>query len=409
MTADAGGPSGGVKTAERNVRTQPMIAPSKQQPATPTQPTARGRLIALALLVGAATLVVAAVTWPVDKPPDPEVVVPPVNVTIQTIAGIPEMPDTFDLTAVVDPDCVVRVAAEVPARIEKRAERPTDIRWRGKLLPAGEPLEEGEPVVAGQPILHLNRALLEARYEQARAQHEFDEIEFGRLSGLYKSATASKTELDNARTRRDVSKALLDAAREELDRTTVFAPIDGILNKLTVEVGEYASPGDCVAEIVSINPVKVTADVPEQDIHYLQLGESTHIFLFSPDKPEVAGQITYISELADVGTRTTRIEVTVPNPDYSLRSGQIVKVRLTRRVLNDVIMIPLDSVIPLENGHEVYVVDSQNQAQRRNVRLGFIRGRSVQILDGLTDGDRLIVAGQRYVSAGQAVAVVEER
>jgi len=409
MTADAGGPSGGVMTAERNVRTQPMIAPSKQQPAAPARPTARGRLIALALLVGAATLVIAAATWPVDKPLDPEVVVPPVNVTVQTVAAIPEIPDTFDLTAVVGPDRIVRVAAEVPARIERRADRPADIRWRGKLLPAGEPLEEGEPVAAGQPILHLNRALLEARFEQARAQHEFDEIEFARLSGLYKNATASKTELDSPRTRRDVSKALLDAVREELDRTTVFAPIDGILNKLTVEVGEYASPGDCVAEIVNINPVKVTADVPERDIHYLELGEPAQIFLFSPDKPEVAGQITYISELADAGTRTTRIEVTVPNPDYGLRSGQIVKVRLTRQVLHDVIMIPLDSVIPLENGHEVYVVDSQNQAQRRNVRLGFIRGRSVQVLDGLADGDRLIVAGQRYVSAGQAVAVVEER
>ncbi len=409
MTADAGGPSGGVTTAERNVRTKPMIAPTKQQPATPARPTLRGRLIALALLVGAATLVVAAVTWPVVEPPKPEVVVPPVNVTVQTVAPITEMPDTFDLTAVVGPDRIFRVAAEVPARKEKPADRPADIRWRGKMLPAGQPLEDGEPVVAGQPILYLNRALLEARYQQARAQHEFDEIEFARLSGLYTSATASKTELDNARTRRDVSKALLDAAREELNRTTVFAPIDGILNKLTVEVGEYASPGDSVAEIVNINPVKVTADVPERDVHYLELGESAQIFLFSPDRPEVTGPITYISELADAGTRTTRIEVTVPNPDYRLRSGQIVKVRLTRQVLNDVILIPLDSVIPLENGHEVYVVDSQNQAQRRNVRLGFIRGRSVQVLDGLADGDRLIVAGQRYVSAGQAVAVVEER
>jgi len=409
MTADSGGPSGGVLTPEKNVRTQPMIAPSMPEPAIPKRPSLRGRLIALALLLGAASLVVAAVTWPVEKPPEPEVVVPPVNVTVHTIAAIPDMPDTFDLTAVVGPDCVVRVAAEVPARIEKRADRPADIRWRGKLLPKGAPLEEGEPVVAGQPILYLNKDLLEARYEQARAQHEFDVIEFDRLSGLFQGATASKTEVDNARTRRDVSQALLDAASEELERATVQAPIDGILNKFIMEVGEYASPGDQVAEIVNINPVKVAADVPERDVHYLHLGDPTRIFLFSADESEVEGQITYISELADPGTRTTRIEVTVPNPDYSLRSGQIVKVRLTRRVLNDVIMIPLDSVIPLETGHSVYVADAEGKAQRRDVQLGFIRGRSVQIIQGLNDGDRLIVAGHRYVSPGQPVAVVEER
>ena len=113
------------------------------------------------------------------------------------------------------------------------------------------------------------------------------------------------------------------------------------------------------------------------------------------------------SELADEHTRTSRLEITVDNRERLLRSGQIVRARLTRRVLNDVIMIPLGSVIPLERGRVVYVVEG-GQAQRRLVELGFIKGRSVQILAGVEAGDLLIVAGHRFVGPGQPVTIVSD-
>jgi Fe2+ transport system protein FeoA len=100
------------------------------------------------------------------------------------------------------------------------------------------------------------------------------------------------------------------------------------------------------------------------------------------------------------------VEITVANDDYRLHSGQIVKARLTRRVLKDVIMVPLESVIPLEEGMIVYVA-RDGAAERRDVTLGFIKGRRVRALSGLTPGDLLIVTGQRYVGHGQRVTIVE--
>jgi len=175
-----------------------------------------------------------------------------------------------------------------------------------------------------------------------------------------------------------------------------------VLNRVPVEVGEYVSPGMAVAEIVEIDTAVVVADVPEQDIHHLRVGQSEEIEVDSLGGRRLTGKIRYIGELADPRARTTRVEIEVPNTDRLLRSGQIVTVVLLRDILEDVILIPLDSVIPLEKEYRVHVVED-GKAQPRTVELGFFKGRSVRVLSGLRAGERLIVEGHHYVSAGQPV------
>jgi len=364
------------------------------------------RLIPLGLVLVAAA-VVALIAWMPNEPADPPPTnTPPVNVTIRVVRAEPELADTFTLTAVVEPNRVVQVAAEVSGQIETYGRRQREVTWRGRRLPEGATLQEGEPVWQGDPLIHMNKDLLQARFERAQAQFDYDQREYRRVLDLFERGATSETELDDVRTRRDVAKALLNEAAEQLERATITAPIDGVLNRLLMEVGEYAAPGDCVAEIVDIDQAKVVVDVPERDVHYLAVGQTAQVFVRGPQPRELEGEIAYISELADEYTRTSRLEITVDNPEHLLRSGQIARARLTRRVLNDVIMIPLGAVIPLENGKAVYIADGEDRARRREVELGFIKGRSVQILSGLAEGDRLITAGHRFVGPGQPVNVV---
>jgi membrane fusion protein (multidrug efflux system) len=361
--------------------------------------------IVLVVAAGVGVLAVARLQPEVEalEPPKPVVV----NVKTWKVEALPELADTFDASAIVEPNKVVAVAAEVSAQIEQIARRESDVVWRGRTFVAGSVLEEGQVVREGDPLVHLNTDLLQARYDRALAQHEYDEREYRRISGLLERGTTSKTELEDARTRRDIAKALLDEAARELDRATIRAPLDGILNRLPMEVGEFASPGSVVAEIVEIDRAKVVVDIPERDVHYVAVGQRAEVIVRAPDERTLMGEITYLSELADERTRTTRTEITVDNRDHQLRCGQIVTARLTRRILKDVIMIPLGSVIPLEIGRVVYVVDDEGKAARRTVELGLIRGRDVQVLGGLDVGEQLIVVGHRYVGPGQPVSVVK--
>lgn len=364
---------------------------------------------------------VAVIAWmPAPKPsaaPNERV---RVNVKVERVKPLSEIADSFEITAVVQPYAVVRVSAEVAGRIESYGTRATEACWQGGILPVGSKIAEGQPVMAGDLLVVLNRDLLQARFDRASAQYEYDEQEYQRILSLYQRGNASSAEMRLAHTRHDVSKADLDEASRSLARTMITAPISGILNDWPMDPGEYAVPGDPVAEIVDIEKVKVCPDVPERDIGYLRVGQTAEVSPSPRDSAPLTGTITFINALADQVTRTTRVEVTVQNRipraaaatasqpaggEYLLRSGQIVDVRLTRRMLQNVTMVPLASVIPLEDGKEVYIV-LDGKAQRRSVELGFIRGRSIQVVRGLEPGELLIVEGHRLVSPGQPVNII---
>jgi membrane fusion protein (multidrug efflux system) len=324
------------------------------------------------------------------RPPPPPVEPPPVNVQVLVIQPEPRVADVMDLPAVVEPNRVVRVSAEVAGRIEKLT------------------LDDGAPVKAGDMILELNTDLLKAEYDRALAQNVFDKAEVERMDKLLVGGAATERQRDETAARLRISTATVAQMKAHLDRTRIVAPIGGVINRVSVEKGEYMQPGTVIADIVDTTVVKVAVDVPERDVQFVRLGDEGRVrAVVRGEEREFLGRVTFQSSLADSLTRVSRCEVTVANRDGTLRSGQIVRVRLVRRVIENAIMIPLLSVIPLESGKAVYVAVG-DMAQQRIVTLGFLRGREAQATSGIEAGDRLIVAGHRFVGPGQKIKVVED-
>ncbi len=342
------------------------------------------------LMALAAVAVLAIVGLGINgrKPEAPPVEAAAVNVTAITVSAEPSLPDTFTLPAVVEPNQIVTISAEVAGRIE----------WIGP--------KEGASVKAGDLLMRLNTDLLQAEFERVQAQAKYDQTEFERKKGLVQGGAAPDRDLDEAAMQLAISKAQLEEVRARLERTRIVAPLAGVLNDLPIEVGEYVLPGTPVAAIVDTQIVKAVVEVPERDVPFFSKGEAANILVGAKGRERsVQGTITFVSELADPRTRSTRMEITLTNEDGLLRSGQIVQVRLTRRILENVILIPLLAVIPMEDSKAVYVVES-SKAERREVELGVIKGDSIQVTSGLAPGDRLIVAGHRFVAPSQDVNVV---
>ncbi|MFB3894024.1 MAG: efflux RND transporter periplasmic adaptor subunit [Phycisphaerae bacterium] len=383
-----------------------------------------GRIVpAMVIAAGLAALgLIANMKGRVKEAPPTEA--PPVNIRVQPVAAIAEFPDTFELPGVVEVYSTVKVAAEVDGRIEKIE------------------VKEGQTVQQGQVLVRLNTELLKAEVDRIAADDQFNADELARVTKLYEKGIAAEQETQVAKTKYNISKAMLNLATARLDRATIKAPIGGILNRLPVEAGEYATPGMCVAHIVDVDTVKVVVQVPERDVGFLKVGDPQTVLVDTIcGQQTMTGKIKYISQLAEEAARTTRVELTVDNRSRLLHSGQIVQVRLLRGVLKDLVLIPLMAVIPLEDGYEVFVAEG-GKAQPRRVDLGFMTGDRVQILDkpapvrapgvtstgasapassgsatatsvsavdppayGLRNGDLLIVAGHRFVSPGQAVRI----
>jgi membrane fusion protein, multidrug efflux system len=341
--------------------------------------------IGLAAVAGIAVVGAMPAKKQQAQPQDP----PPVNVVVQEVVAEPDFADAFDLPAVVEPNRVVRVSAEVAGRIVQ-------------IGPS-----EGSRVRAGDLLIRLDDDLVRPQYATAQAQAKRDQIEYDRMADLVSKDATSKKDLDDATTRLAVSKAGLDEIKARLDRSRIVAPSSGILNDLPVEAGEYVQPGTPVAELVDTDFVKVVVDIPERDIAFFAKGQAARVVADVKGQARTLdGTITFISEVAHPQTRSTRMEILLPNPEGLLRSGQIIKAHLLRRVLKDAILIPLLAVIPMEDHKAVYVVDPNQTAQRREIGLGLLKGDRIQVTEGLRPGELLILSGHRFVAPGQKVHVV---
>lgn len=351
--------------------------------------TWRSTVIKAAIAVAAIGIVAGVAQIPPKNRETPPTEAPPVKVTVMPVVAEKEMADTFDLPAVVEPNRTVTVAAEVAGRIESI------------------PFKEGTIIHKGDVLLRINADLTKPQFDSAAAQYERDRLELERMKSLVKDEATSRKDLDDATTKLATSKAKLEEERARFERTTIFAPASGVLNSVPVDEGEYVQAGTAVAEIVDTATIKVAVDIPEPDIAFFQVGQTAKVLAeVKGCSHELEGKITFISELASVQTRSTRAEIMLANPDGLLHSGRIVHVVLQRRLLKDAIFIPLLAVIPMENGKAVYVVEG-DQAQRRDVELGIIKGDRVQVTSGLKAGEQLIVAGHRFVSPGQKVQIIE--
>ncbi len=348
------------------------------------------KLVIVLVAIGALVGVGLGISGNTKDAPPAEVA--PIKVAVVPVVVEPAFADTFELPAVVEPSKVIEVSAEGDGKVE----------WIGP--------NKGALVQKGEPLIRLNTELLEAQFQMAQAQAKNSQTEFDRIKGLVEKGASPSRDLDAASTQLTISKAQFEEARVRLARARIAAPMTGVLNDVPVEEGEYVTlmPRTTVAEIVDTSVVKVAAEVSERDVGFLSIGDKADVLVdIKGCQTTLTGTTTFISQVANARTRSTRLEITLPNREGLLRSGQIVHVRLTRQVLKDTILIPLLAVIPMEDGKAVYIVES-SKAVRRLVELGAIKGDRVQIRKGLTPGDKLIVAGHRFVAPAQNVDVVSE-
>ena len=334
-----------------------------------------------------------------NKKETPPAEVAPVKVAVIPVVAEPAFTDTFELPGVVEPNKVVEVSAEADGRVE----------WIGP--------RKGTLVHKGDLLARLNTDLLTAQFQMAEAQAKNAETEYDRVQGLVAKGAAPSRDLDAAATQLAITKAQREEARVRLARAQITVPITGVLNNVPVEEGEYVTvlPQTTVAEIVDVSVVKVAVEVPERDVPFLSVGDKANVLATTKGHAvEQTGIVTFVSQLANDRTRSTRLEITLANEQGLLRSGQIVHVRLIRQVLTNAIFVPLLAVIPMEDGKAVYVVESSptgtgtGVAVRKQIELGIIKGDRVQVRSGLQPGDKLIVAGHRFVASGQNVEVVPE-
>ncbi len=270
---------------------------------------------------------------------------------------------------------------------------------------------EGDRVKAGQPILTIDKSLLEIRH--ARNQTEFDlaRKQLERVMKLYEKQLVSQRELDEAQQAFDNASTDLEQSSISIEKSTLVSPINGILEEILVERGEYGNVGMPAAIVVQVDRLKVAVDVPEKDVSFVHAGQDVEVLTADLEgQPGTVrgGEVFHVSYLADQSTRTYQAKIEIDNSEGLLRPGKIVRVRFVRRTLRDVLVVPLYAVLDRGGNRSVYV-EAGGQAFLREVELGPVIGDRVVVLGGLEEGGRLIIRGQQLVGDGDPVNVREDQ
>ncbi|MCX8035726.1 MAG: efflux RND transporter periplasmic adaptor subunit [Candidatus Sumerlaeia bacterium] len=267
--------------------------------------------------------------------------------------------------------------------------------------------KEGDRITSGEVILRLDTAQRQALLKQAEATLAQAEKQYERISKLVGEGVGTRAELDNVVAARDVARANVEVARVALNDAVIRSPLDGVIDRIYVDRGEHLDPGRPVAKIVQTDRVKVVVNVPEKDVCFCQEGQMAGVFLGELRQDlMIPGKIFYVALTGDPINRTYPMRIEIPNKDRKLRPGMIVRVGLIRRRVENALAVPLYAVVD-RGDRKVVFIEKDGRAVQREVSLGILEGDRIQVTQGLQEGDRLIVVGQRDLVDGAAVEVEE--
>jgi len=267
-------------------------------------------------------------------------------------------------------------------------------------------VEEGQNIEKGEVIIQLDDRDYRTRLARIDANSKLAELTYNRTEALVKKELAAPSKLDEIEALLKDLTAQHNEAKLALSRTSIATPLSSVLNEIKAKKGDYVGIGDPVAQILEIDPVKVTVGVPESDVAAIFDLEEADVIIEALGKLRVRGKKVYISRQPKTLSRLFELELMVPNPDARILPGMFARVELVKHVFNRALSVPLYAIITEGNERFVFL-EEQGRAVKRRVTLGTLIDWRVHITSGLKAGEKVIVVGHRLLDDGQAVEVIE--
>jgi len=194
----------------------------------------------------------------------------------------------------------------------------------------------------------------------------------------------------------------------KFEKAPVESPMSGIIGRVYVDIGTQVSPQTQVALAVHMDNVKINLDIPEQYLPRISVGQIAQVFVQAYPEKSFIGKVSRISPVLDLETRTAPIEIIIPNPEHALKSGMFAQVQLVIEEHKGVAVIVKEAIMGKEPGIYVYTIDG-NVAHQKNIKLGIHRGAYYEVLEGLKEGDLVVVVGQQQLYDGARVNIEVEK
>jgi membrane fusion protein, multidrug efflux system len=283
--------------------------------------------------------------------------------------------------------------------------------------------QEGQLVNQGDLLVEIDPRPFQAALDQAKAKKAQDEaslananLDLQRYTKLGEFATKQQTDTQRSTVAQLTAQiaaddAAISNAQTQLDYTQVKAPISGVAGLRQVDLGNIvnASTQTGIVTIAQIEPIAVIFTAPEEQLPYINEAQAVtplKVAAITTDgkKPLADGKLAVVNNQVDTTSGTIRLKAVFDNKNHALWPGQSVSTRLLVKTLKDATVVPDNAIQHGTEGLYAYVVNPDNKAELRKVKVSAsIDGRSV-VDDGLSPGQQVITAGQYKVQPGTLVS-----
>jgi membrane fusion protein, multidrug efflux system len=265
-------------------------------------------------------------------------------------------------------------------------------------------VREGSVVNRGDLLFQLDDADLQAQLEKLKQQEKLAQLNEKRLKDLIEHDAAIQQDYDQAFTNLKVLQAQITELNVLIDKTRIVAPFDGQIGIINVHPGAVVSVNTTLTNIKDNSVVKVEFSVPEKYSNVILPG-SDHTFTTAFDKKEYRAKVSARSAGLNQETRTLLVRAIASNPARTLLPGQSARLNLSLTSSNNTITVSSQALIPSSLGYSVFKV-SNNVVAAQPVSIGQRTSGSVEITQGLSAGDTVIVSNLLRLAPGAPVHLV---
>jgi membrane fusion protein (multidrug efflux system) len=265
--------------------------------------------------------------------------------------------------------------------------------------------EDGQAVAKGDRLFSIEATVLEAEVNEARANVEQSEAAYNRAKELVKSRLISATDYDTARANYNVAVARLTSSETRLSKTIIRAPFDGTVGLRKINVGDYATIGQELVDVVQLDPLRLDFNIPETLLARVKPGQKIDVSVGAYRGESFEGVITAIAPSIDVAGHNVTIRARLPNPEMKLRPGLFAQVIVTLGVRPDALMVPEQAIWPIGQDKTVFVIED-GKAIQKTISIGQRQNGYVEVTDGVSAGDEIVTAGQMKIFSGAAVNAI---
>jgi membrane fusion protein, multidrug efflux system len=313
--------------------------------------------------------------------------------------------------------------AAVPVEVAHVGVGPIDAAWRGTATLEAEDeavvvaktagiveqvlVEQGDTVAAGQVLARLETERLRLEVDRARANLDKLQSEFVRNESVYRRNLISREAFERAKFELDAARAAYDLVKLTLTESEIRAPIEGVVSQRDIKIGNTVAVHAPLFRITKLNRLEAQLHVPERDLHKLKNDQPAVIAVDAWPDRLFQGRVLRVSPVVDAASGTVRVTVAMDPDQSELKPGMFGRVEILYDRRDSVVLLPRDAVITEDAQQWVYVIEN-GKALRRAVRTGYANAEHFEVMDGVIEGEQVVVTGQNALRDNARVLTVNE-